>query len=65
MEKLKEVKLFEQWEKFDNKYVFIGWHILPDESYCIKTRKHGKYIYKTYCFNGKIEQLKIGACVGV
>jgi hypothetical protein len=58
------MKRYETWTKMDTKigdgrYYFLGWYPIMYEEFVIKTRRRGKYLYKTYKWaNGDLETLR-------
>ena len=55
---------YEQFNKIDGKYVFMGWYTMMNEDYCIETKTRGRYIYKKYQWkDGSITEVKYGGYV--
>lgn len=54
------MKIYETDVKGENgKWIFVGWHGLDSEEFCIETRNTKKFIYKKYKWlNNKIEEFR-------
>ena len=52
---------YEQFQKVNGKYVFMGWYPMLNEEFCIETKVRGKYTYKKYKWtDGTITEVKYG-----
>ena len=61
---MKKNEKLETYEKYEEKYIFIGWNFIQDyDNYCIETKtkiiNNKTHIYKTYkMLDGTIRKMK-------